>query len=335
MSAAAPGDRPLVLLSYRPNHAPLQAIRDTLDMSAEIVILPDHPREGSAGERDSILRRARVLLGWFPSSELSAEDVGLFENLGLIQLMSAGADTVPLEAVPAGATLAANVGGYAEPIAEHTVAMAMALAKRLPQKHAELARGVFEQQPLNRWIAGSTCGILGFGGIGRAVGRLMTALGARIHAVNTSGRTDEPVEFCGTLADLDRVLEAADILAIALPLTPDTDGLIGAAELGRMKPGAILVNVARGAIVDQGALFEHLRTHPDFSAGIDAWWVEPFVQGEFRLDFPFFDLPNLLGSPHNSGFLPGVDVTAARRAAENVARWLRDEPISGVMRSGA
>jgi len=320
---------PLVVLSYRPAPDPLGAVMEVLGDEAKIVILPDHP-PGAEG-RAEVLRNARVLMGWFPSAELSEEDIEALRGVGLIQLLSAGADTVPLDTVPSGAVLAANVGGYAEPIAEHTVAMAMALAKRLPQKHAELAAGRFEQMPLNRWVAGSTCGILGFGGIGRAVARLMRALGTRIHAVNSTGRTDEPVEFCGTLADLDRVLEAADILVIALPLTPETDGLIGSRELDLMKPDAILVNVARGAIVHQAALYEHLRTHPDFTAGIDTWWVEPFSGGEFRIDFPFFDLPNLLGSPHNSGFLPGVDVIAARRAAENVARWLRGERPHGIV----
>ena len=319
-----------VVLSYRPAEGPLNAIREVLEGAAEIVILPDYPSE--SGDRGEALRSARALMGWFPSAELSDDDLEALRDVGMIQLLSAGADMVPLDAVPPGALLAANVGGYAEPIAEHTIAMALALAKRLPQKHAELADGRFEQLPLNRWIAGSTCAILGFGGIGRAVARLMRALGSRIHAVNTTGRTDEPVEFCGTLADLDRVLGAADILVIALPLTPETDGLISLRELGLMKPGAILVNVARGAIVDQSALYEHLRTHPDFTAGIDTWWVEPIVHGEFRVDFPFFDLPNLLGSPHNSGFLPGVDLIAARRAAENVARWLRGEQPNGVVR---
>ena len=217
-------------------------------------------------------------------------------------------------------------------MAEHVLAMTLALAKRLPQRHAALARGEFNQSDALQTLDGAVCAILGFGGIGSATAALMRAFGARIHALNTSGRTSELVDFVGTLDDLDQVLAAADVMVISLPLTLRTRGLIGARELSLMKPAAILVNVARGAIVDEQALYRHLLANPEFCAGIDAWWHEPRSGSGFRTDFPFFDLPNVLGSPHNSGIVPGVLLSAAGRAAENVRRYLRGEPVTGVMR---
>jgi phosphoglycerate dehydrogenase-like enzyme len=128
------------------------------------------------------------------------------------------------------------------------------------------------------------------------------------------------------------VLAASDVLLLSLPLTLTTRGLIGARELAVMKPAAILINVARGAIIDQHALYEHLRVNPDFTAGIDTWWAEPSGDAPFRTDFPFFELPNVLGSPHNSSIVPGTMLTAARRAAQNVVRYLNGEPVHGVVR---
>src|SRR5262249_3285519 len=159
------------------------------------------------------------------------------------------------------------VGAYAKPMAEYVMAVTLAPARRLPQRHADLARGEFKMWERVLTLDGAGCAILGFGGIGPAPPPPMRAFGARIPAGTPSGRTGEPVEFIGTLADLDQVLAAADVLVMALPLTNATRGLIGARELGLMKPKAILVNVGRAAIVDERALYEHLRDQPEFCAG--------------------------------------------------------------------
>src|SRR5437764_9190116 len=196
------------------------------------------------GERLEALRTARAALAGNLRRELTPEQLHALEGIGLVQLLSAGADSIPFDLVPDGVRIASNVGAYAEPMAEHTVAMALALAKRLPQKHAELARGEFHQFPPTRTLDGAVCGILGFGGIGRACARLLRPFGARIWAVNTTGRTDGDVEWCGTVSQLDDVMRASDVLVIALPLTKETRGLLGARELSLMKPDAILVNVA-------------------------------------------------------------------------------------------
>jgi phosphoglycerate dehydrogenase-like enzyme len=276
------------------------------------------------------LRQATALIGWRLSRELPAGGLDSAPDLGFIQLLSAGLDSVDFAAIPAGVTVAGNVGAYAAPIAEHVLAMILSLAKHLQIEHAALARGQFDRPAHSRTLHGAVCGILGFGGIGQATARLLRAFGARIHAVNSSGRSTGPADWVGTLADLDQVLAVADVLVISLPLTTGTRGLIGARELALMKPDAILVNVARGAIVSEQALYEHLAANPRFSAGLDAWWDEPRGGGAFHTNYPFFELPNVLGSPHNSGDVPGIEEFAARRAAENVRRYLRGEPVTGV-----
>src|SRR3984893_6513654 len=170
----------------------------------------------------------------------------------------AGVDFIPLGDLPEVVPVATNGGGHAEPMAEHALAMTLAAAKRLIVEHENLKRGQFNQFARNRMLAGGVCGIFGFGGIGAATGRLMSSIGMRVHAINRRGRTDEQVDWIGTPGRLNKLLEVADVLLISAPLTRATYGLIGAAELGRMKDDAILVNLARGEIVQERPLYDHL-----------------------------------------------------------------------------
>jgi phosphoglycerate dehydrogenase-like enzyme len=321
-------DQRLVAVSYPVDEEFERINRDILGSDARITFLQRLSEE----ERPAALGRAEVLLAWNLPRELPAGMLQAAPALQFVQLLSAGADHVDFGAIPDHVVVASNVGAYARPMAEHAMAMALALAKKLPQRHAELARGEFDQETPSLALNSSICGILGFGGIGKATGRLMRAFGARIYAVNTSGRTEEPVELSGTLADLDTILPQLDVAIVALPLTRATRGLIGRRELEMMKPSAILVNVARGAILDEQALYEHLRENPGFSAGIDAWWQEPFSEGSFGTNYPFFELPNLIGSPHNSAIVPGILQDAARQAAASVRRYLRGESVAGIAR---
>ncbi len=296
-------------------------VSDALDGAAEAIYLPDLD---DAGRADA-LRKADAVLAR-TTRELRQGEIALLKDVRLVQFINAGIDFVPLAEVPTGVPVATNGGAYAEPMAEHALAMAFAAAKRLLVEHAALARGEFNQFARNRMLAGGVCGILGFGGIGVATARLARGIGMKVHAINRRGRSEEPTDWIGTPDQLDLLLAAADVLVICTPLTPATQGMVGAAQLARMKEDAILVNVARGEIVDERALYERLVAFPKFSACIDAWWIEPVRHGTFRMDQPFMSLPNVIGSPHNSAAaIAGTGATGLRRAVANIRRALAGE----------
>ena len=317
------------LVSFRTSPAQKELIKNGLSGFGNVVFL----NEVDSGEaRSAAIRKADVILTWNAPKEFSKDEYAMMENARFMQLLSAGADHIPFELLPKDLTVAGNVGAYAKPMAEHAMAMALALAKNLRRGHERLAQGNFDQFSMNKSLDGAVCAILGFGGIGKATARLMKAFGAKVYAINTSGKTDEKVDFIGTLNDLEFVLKNADFIVISLPLSKATTGLIGARELGWMKPDAILVNVARGDIIDEGAFYTFLKDHPDFKAGLDAWWVEPFRYNKFEIHYPFFDLPNVLGSPHNSGMVPEALDNAVRDAVQNLTNFLAGGPVHGIMR---
>ncbi|HQT76952.1 MAG: hypothetical protein B7Z80_13890 [Rhodospirillales bacterium 20-64-7] len=310
-----------VVVAYAMRPPDRAALADAIGPDVPIVWLMDLDDAG----RTEALRTATAILARNTAKDLRPHEPALIQSARLIQFITAGVDFVPLNALPAGIPIASNGGAYAAPMAEHAVAMVLAAAKRLLVEHAALSHGAFNQFTTNRTLAGKTCGILGFGGIGIATARLLRAFGMRIHAVNRRGWSEDPVDWIGGMADLDTLLAAADVLVISLPLTPATKDLIGARELGLMRPDAILVNLARGEIVQEAPLFAHLQAHPAFFACIDAWWVEPVRHGAFRMDHPFTTLPNVVGSPHNSASVTGAGTEAVRRAGANIRRALAGE----------
>ena len=319
---------PIVVVTYPPNPDGRELLARGLAGLARVTFLKDLP----PADRPGALEEADVLLSWFPEREIPPDAYARLGRARLLQLVSAGADGTPFHKLPAGLPVAANTGAYAEPMAEHVLAMLLAACKRLRSQQEAMRRGEFEQFAGNRALRGAAVAILGYGGIGRAVARLLAPFDARVLALNKTGRTEDEVAFCGTLAGLEAVLREADAAVICLPLTKATDGLIGARELGWMKPGAVLVNVARGEIVRQEDLYRHLAAHPEFTAALDVWWDEPFAGRRFHADFPFLELPNVLATAHNSGIVPGALAEGARRALENVVRFLRGEAPSGIVR---
>ncbi|ANX02995.1 2-hydroxyacid dehydrogenase [Immundisolibacter cernigliae] len=316
--------QPTLMVTIGDELRPLVEAR--LGSLAQIQFLGDVP----AAQRQSALAAADVLFCLRPQMEIG-DDWPNDPAWRFVQFMSAGVDHIDLSKFPPTAQLASNAGGFSEPMAEHILAMALALSKKLLYNHHRMQQGVFDQLSDTGTLRGKTAAIIGFGGIGQATAELLRLLDMRILAVNRSGRSDHPADLVGTLDQLETVLRAADVVVICLPLTPGTVGLIGARELGWLKPDAMLINVARGEIVDQKALYDWLVANPQASAGIDAWWVEPFRHGEFRMDYPFLDLPNVIGSPHNSPRAPGGGKISAERACDNIARFLRGEQPHGLL----
>jgi phosphoglycerate dehydrogenase-like enzyme len=321
-------DKPNIVVTYNASTEQKALLLEMLGSEASLTFL----NELAPAQREQSLEHATVLISWNFPREILPQDYPRLQQVSFIQLLSAGADHMPFADLPPHILVASNPGAYATPMAEHVLAMTLALAKRLLVENQKLRNGEFDQFTPNRSLSGMTAGILGFGGIGRATARLMRAFGMRISAINTSGTSPEPTDFLGTLRDLEHVLRESDVVVISLPLTRATRGLIGKEELAWMKPDAILVNVARGAILDEEALYSHVKSHPSFLLGIDAWWTEPFLHGHFRMEYPFLELPNVLGSPHNSAVVPHVLVDAARGAAANVKRFLKGEQVMGLAR---
>ena len=310
-----------LLVTFPVSERTRAVIAEGLGDVAPVVYLADV----ASAEREPVLRGAGAVLANDTEAELSATERQMIGNARLLQFTAAGIDWVPLLDLPPGLPVAGNGGASAEPMAEHIVAVAFAAAKRLFVEHALLKTGEFNQRTPNKMLAGGVCGILGFGGVGQATARLMRGIGMKIHAINRSGATQEPVDWIGTPDRLGEMLAAADVFVVCLALTRHTEGMIGARELGLMKEDAILINVARGEIVDEAALYAHLVAHPRFYAGIDAWWIEPVRHHTFSMNYSFLDLPNVIGSPHNSAGGGVWRDVSLRRAVANCRHALLGE----------
>ena len=317
-----------IIVSYSPDEDAKALCPEILGELAHIDFLP----EKHDSDRIRLLEAADIMVALsFAKKEIDPREISHLKKLRFIQLVYAGADNIPFSLIPEDIMMASNVGAFAEPIAEHVLGLVFALAKNLLPNNKMLAEGGFERTCYNQELRGAVCAVIGFGGNGKAIAGAMQALGIKVFGINRSGTTDVPVEFVGKVSDLKKALEIAGLVVVTTPLNRETRDLIGRKELEWMKEDAILINVGRGDIINQQALYDHLKSHPNFRAGIDTWWSEPSDRGELALDFPFFELPNIIGSPHCADYVPHAMARATRRALENVKRFLRGHDIRGVL----
>ncbi|MBM4185269.1 MAG: D-2-hydroxyacid dehydrogenase [Gemmatimonadetes bacterium] len=233
---------------------------------------------------------------------------------------------------------------HAPPISETVLAMILFFGRGLDFAVEGMRRGEWWVAPFYaadtpmRELAGSTVGLVGYGGIGREVARRVASLGARVIALRRrqSAAADallEPVQGGGSLAahlevvygaeGLGSLLDRSDVVVVTAPETPETRGLLGARELARMKRGALLVNVARGRIVDEAALVSALTAGKLRGAGLDVFGREPLPG-----DDPFWRLPNVLITPHVSGVTAGFWRRETDLIVRNLRRYLAESPAA-------
>ena len=318
-----------VLVTYEPSEDDKALYQEILGALADIHYL----RDASKNNRNALIESAEIIIALsFSRKEIVPSEIPFFQKTRFIQLIFAGADNIPFERIPSHIVLASNVGAFAKPIAEHVLALTLALGKRLITNNKLLRAGKFRRADYNQEIRGGICGIIGFGGNGQEIAKTMQAMGMKVYGINRSGKTDAHIDFIGTVDDMKLVLQQSHVVVVTTPLTRETKDLIDKEELDLMKEDAILINVGRGDVVNQKALYEHLKAHPDFRAGIDTWWSEPADSEEFKLAYPFFELPNIIGSPHNADHVPNSIPKGTRRALENVKNFIMGTEIRGVLK---
>lgn len=285
---------------------------------ADLIFMPGTIDEAAllaALARDDI---AAILLRGSPP--LTDRVLAAAPGLKIIAKHGAGVDSVDIAAATRRgiAVMVAN-GANADAVAEHALALMLSLSRELPRFDRDVRSGAWRNlDQFTRDFRARTVGIIGYGQIGERTARLAQACGARvvIHSRSAitppAGMTYEPV--------LDRLLETVDIVSLHCPLTEQTRGLIGAAQLARMKPDALLINTARGPVIDEAALVAALNSGKPAGAALDTFAVEPPDPVH-----PLFTLPNVLVTPHIAAATTGAMARMGTIAANNILCWLRGE----------
>jgi phosphoglycerate dehydrogenase-like enzyme len=272
------------------------------------------------------LDEAKAVLAWTTGRAALDPVLERAKRLVWVHSSAAGLDHLlspTLVAHPA--VLTNSRGVFSRSLAEFVLAAILHFAKEVPRLRRQQAAGVWEVFDL-RMVEGATLGVIGYGDIGRAAAALARAVGMRVVAQRRRPELSRDDGIPSALhARIEPVLEAADYLLLATPLTPSSRRMIGPAELARLKPDAVLINVGRGGVVDEPALVAALERGGLRGAALDVFETEPLPEGH-----PFFRMDNVLVSPHCADHVAGWLEASMRLFLENVSRFVRGEPLSNV-----
>ena len=331
----SPGDLLRVQLLRQPSRELLSYLREGVaDSSREISIEPPPP--GATGGEPGIPRdlaaSGEVMVGWRPTASLleRAESMGLFINPGagvqhLIEPFRKLRSSRP-------EVILVNGHGNAGSTAQHAVAMLLALSNGLIPHHNWMTEGRWrtgDRELASIPLSGSRTGLLGYGHVNRRVHGLLSGFEMSFAALRTAWEQPEDPGVNGALLrylpdQLDELLDWADVLIVSVPLTSRTRGMLRRRELERLGPRGLLVNVSRGAVIDEEDLFESLRLRLIGGAAIDVWYdYSPSPAGNgtrFPSRFPFGSLDNVVLSPHRAAS-PFSDLARWDEVIENLRRY--------------
>ncbi len=260
-------------------------------------------------------------------SQVRGEALAAAPRLRVVGRLGVGLDNIDVESCRArGIEVIAATGANAESVAEYVVATAMILLRGAAYlSTAAVASGRWPRQMLSqgRDLSGKTLGVIGFGAIGQLTARKAVALGMRVVAHDPVLEPSAPAwrDVGATRGSLDQLLAASDVVSMHIPLTPATQGLLGGERLRQMKRGAILINTARGGVVDEAALAQALQEGHLGAAAVDVFKHEPLPAGS-----PLASAPNVLLTPHIAGVTLESNERVSAFIAERVASALSGEP---------
>ncbi len=246
-------------------------------------------------------------------------------NLLIVSSNGSGVDTIDVDACTAAGVLVVNqAGGNAEAVAEHAIAMILSLLKRIGESDRKLRRGWSgaRTELIGRNLEGRTVGIIGLGYIGsRMAGILKDVFDCRVLAFDPYVEPEDIIRRQAEPVDFEALLSAAEILTVHCPLTNETKGMLGEAELARLPDGALLVSTARGGIIDEPALTRALMSGKIAGAGLDVWDKEPPPS-----DHPLLALDTVIASPHTAGVTIDSRANMARYAATQLIDLFDGKP---------
>jgi D-3-phosphoglycerate dehydrogenase len=274
-----------------------------------------------------ISNASAIMIGW----DLPVDIMRKAPRLEVISYLGTGAaNMIDLPEAAARGITVSNTPGYGDnAVAEHALALLFAVARDIPRLDRTLRTKGWNQLDPGFELRGKKLGLIGLGGIGSRMAELARALGMEVLAWTRNPSPERARRSGVTFAPLETVLGESDVISLHLLLTPETQNLLGAAELDRMKPGAVFINTARAELVDEAALIARLRAGRIAAAGIDVYLKEPLPK-----DHPLLGLDNVVATPHVGFNTPEATMTMVDFGIDNLVQYFAGDPINVVAAPG-